>query len=56
MTTFVGVADTAAVLGATGVERAIGQVAERVHADFLRWEQFDKTPRVASHSPSASSS
>lgn len=51
MTTFVGVADTAAVLGATGVERAIGQVAERVHADFLRWEQFDKTPRVASHSP-----
>ena len=51
MTTFVGVADTAAVLGAIGVERAIGQVAEQVHADFLRWEQFDKTPRVASHSP-----
>ncbi|SDG87792.1 ornithine cyclodeaminase [Klenkia brasiliensis] len=51
MTAFVGVQDMARLLAATGVGPAIAQVAERVHADFVRWAEFDKTPRVASHSP-----
>lgn len=33
-----------------GVERVLVELAGEVEADFLRWERFDKTPRVASHS------
>lgn len=34
-----------------GVERVLTDVAARIERDFARWESFDKTPRVASHSP-----
>lgn len=34
----------------TGVERVLVELADEVEADFRRWELFDKTPRVASHS------
>jgi len=34
-----------------GVERFLSELAEYVEEDFRRWESFDKTPRVASHSP-----
>jgi ornithine cyclodeaminase len=51
MTAFVGVQDMARLLASTGVGPAVEQVAERVRADFERWARFDKTPRVASHSP-----
>ncbi len=33
-----------------GLERFLGQLAREIEADFKRWESFDKTPRVASHS------
>lgn len=33
-----------------GVERVMGDLAAEIEADFLRWDRFDKTPRVASHS------
>jgi ornithine cyclodeaminase len=33
-----------------GVERMMQDIAAEVEADFLRWPQFDKTPRIASHS------
>ncbi len=33
-----------------GVERVLSDLAARIEADFRRWESFDKTPRVASHS------
>lgn len=33
-----------------GVERLLADLADYIEADFLRWSQFDKTPRVASHS------
>ena len=33
-----------------GVERVLTELAAEVEADFRRWESFDKTPRVASHS------
>ena len=34
----------------TGVEQVLVELAAEVEADFRRWELFDKTPRVASHS------
>ncbi len=33
-----------------GLERVLVELAGEIEADFLRWEAFDKTPRVASHS------
>ncbi|AWK89563.1 ornithine cyclodeaminase (plasmid) [Azospirillum thermophilum] len=33
-----------------GVERFLAELADYVEEDFRRWEAFDKTPRVASHS------
>lgn len=33
-----------------GVERFLIELAEYIETDFRRWELFDKTPRVASHS------
>lgn len=37
------------VLG-IGVERFLAELAGYIEADFHRWEQFDKTARVAAHS------
>jgi ornithine cyclodeaminase len=33
-----------------GVERFVAELAGYIEEDFRRWELFDKTPRVASHS------
>src|SRR5262249_52456985 len=33
-----------------GLERVLIELAGEIEADFRRWESFDKTPRVASHS------
>lgn len=33
-----------------GIDRVLIDLASEIEADFLRWPQFDKTPRVASHS------
>ena len=34
-----------------GIERFLTELADHIRDDFLRWPDFDKTPRVASHSP-----
>ncbi len=34
-----------------GLPTMLREMADYIHADFLRWDSFDKTPRVASHSP-----
>ncbi len=34
-----------------GIEAALQGLADYIEADFRRWELFDKSPRVASHSP-----
>lgn len=34
-----------------GAEAILRGMAEYVEADYRRWERFDKTPRVASHTP-----
>ena len=33
-----------------GIETVLRDLADEIEADFKRWELFDKTPRVASHS------
>jgi ornithine cyclodeaminase len=33
-----------------GIERVLTDLAAEIEADFLRWPEFDKTPRIASHS------
>ncbi|MDG3577751.1 ornithine cyclodeaminase, partial [Rhizobium sp. YJ-22] len=34
-----------------GVETFLKELAAYIEEDFARWEHFDKTPRVAAHSP-----
>lgn len=34
-----------------GAEVIIAEMAETIEADFRRWQEFEKTPRLASHSP-----
>lgn len=36
---------------ATGTDTVLLELAAYIEEDFQRWETFDKTPRVASHSP-----
>ena len=47
---FVSVDGMMRLIHSIGIERMLVELAEYIEADFLRWESFDKTPRVASHS------
>jgi ornithine cyclodeaminase len=49
-TLFLGAPDVAQLVARKGLSACIAGVADRIEADFLRWNEFDKTPRVASHS------
>jgi ornithine cyclodeaminase len=46
---FVSVEHMMQLVIATGVERMLTDIAAYVEEDFRRWELFDKTPRIASH-------
>lgn len=48
---FVSVERMMRIVGACGIERVLTDLAACIEADFRRWELFDKTSRVASHSP-----
>ncbi len=48
---FVSVERMMRIIGACGIETALTALASCIEADFRRWELFDKTARVASHSP-----
>ncbi|MGL4973923.1 MAG: ornithine cyclodeaminase, partial [Bosea sp. (in: a-proteobacteria)] len=48
---FVSVANMMRLVNSIGIERFLTELAVEIEADFLRWELFDKTPRIASHSP-----
>ena len=50
MVPFVSVDNMMRLIHCIGVERMLGELADYIEADFRRWELFDKTPRVASHS------
>ena len=47
---FVSVDNMMKLVLAIGVERFLKELAGYIEEDFRRWEAFDKTPRVASHS------
>lgn len=47
---FVSVANMMRLVHAISVERFITDLAGYIEADFRRWPEFDKTPRLASHS------
>lgn len=47
---FVSVDSMMKLVLAIGVERFLTELAGYIEEDFRRWELFDKTPRVASHS------
>ncbi|HZH12687.1 MAG TPA: ornithine cyclodeaminase [Microvirga sp.] len=47
---FVSVDHMMKLVLAIGVERFLLELSETIESDFRRWESFDKTPRVASHS------
>jgi len=51
MTAFVGVQDMVRWVRQTGPEEIIRGLTDYLRQDFARWEQFDKSPRVASHTP-----
>lgn len=47
---FVSVENMMRIVNTIGPERMLSQIADYIEDDFRRWEKFDKTPRVASHS------
>ena len=50
MTRFLDVPATAQLIAQTGITRFLGELVDTLRADYLRWADFDKSPRVACHS------
>lgn len=48
---FVSVENMLELVYRHGIDHCLVELTEYIEADFRRWELFDKTPRVASHSP-----
>jgi len=51
MTRFVDVRNMVRWTAERGPETIIAEMIQYLEGDFRRWESFDKTPRVASHTP-----
>jgi ornithine cyclodeaminase len=51
MTRFLDVPAMTRLVREVGVARFITELAAAIHADYLRWHAFDKSARLASHSP-----
>ncbi len=47
---FVSVDDMMRIVHHVGIETFLRELACEIEADFRRWPQFDKTPRIAAHS------
>ena len=50
MTQFIGVNDVQTLVRKTGIEPFITGLADYIREDFVRWPEFEKAARVASHS------
>ncbi len=50
MTRFIDIASLLALLQQRGAERFLCELVDALHADFIRWNDFDKSPRTAAHS------
>jgi ornithine cyclodeaminase len=51
-TLFLSPSDVARIVRHHGLPKVLGAMAAYLESDFSRWEQFEKTPRVAAHSAS----
>jgi ornithine cyclodeaminase len=49
-TQFLSAQDVAAIVNQLGAHVTLSRMADYIQADYLRWEDFDKCARVASHS------
>ncbi len=47
---FVSVENMMRIVNTIGAAKMISEMAGYIEADFVRWDKFDKTPRVAAHS------
>ena len=47
---FLSPTDVALIVQQRGVRRVLREMTEAIFEDFLRWNEFDKSPRVAHHS------
>src|SRR5574343_588079 len=50
-TTFLSVQDVATLVARVGLHPFLERLAQRIAADYRRWQAFDKVARVAAHSP-----
>jgi ornithine cyclodeaminase len=50
MTRYVDVSEMARLVSVVGLPKMLEELAGYVRADYLRWEAFEKCPRVANHS------
>lgn len=50
MVPFISVEAMMQIVHKLGIRTVLRELANEIEADFLRWDSFDKTPRVASHS------
>jgi ornithine cyclodeaminase len=51
MVDYIGVSDIQRIVNAIGAAEFIARLAAEIEADFRRWPEFEKSPRLASHSP-----
>lgn len=51
MTTLLTPTDVARIVQRVGLPDLLRRLVDTLEADYLRWAEFDKTPRVATHSP-----
>ena len=49
-TWFLSADDVASIVCRLGISECLRAMADAIHADYLRWQEFDKQARVASHS------
>jgi ornithine cyclodeaminase len=51
MVDFIGIERVQELVGRIGAARFIEELAGEIETDYLRWREFDKSPRHATHSP-----
>ena len=51
MVDFIGTTDIQRLVGAIGIAPFIERLACQIESDYKRWDQFEKSARLASHSP-----
>src|SRR5512137_1980989 len=51
MVDYIGVSDIQRIVNSLGPAEFIARLAGEIEADYRRWPEFEKSPRLASHSP-----